>query len=877
MNSAYILIQNGSVVFSNALLQSFPEIKATVAGNVIRVENVWREDLINILGDNVFWSEKQPFASFSIIFTNNEASVDTLSNLLVRYVNFHDGDYTVNIPLYIATADILRDPISAGVRPNYYGALQMYVDGVITLSELSRAIKEAYEYVLDVGLVKQIDIENAINSVSKNDIRLFLSSNATVMEIWNTIRNNSLASSKGIKSYNVDTLNVELSLSVTGGVYDITKLCASTTENVRELLNLMLPTMTSITHCLFKHLTPDDFINSKIVNITTDFGATVTIFRSGLNIPYSASISASSIKPVEKIGELVGDIFLRHSKNDVTNDFDIYINGSRLCAFYTSGSAIFVTSNQIHNILVSAKSYILSHRNIQPQKLAGTITTGIPLFNGAFTFDAVHSSNTFIEKTLLENTKEGSGNPSIINCFFDVPTIVKLTDFLFFLGNGVLTLQHRELEILDFAGHQIMNKVTKLCLKFGNYNMFLNVAKYYKAGFHNIEIGCGTSTGYIIKDGVFYSDTSSNDLADVIDDFIDVGITRFVRLVGSLVERMSIMHKNITVDDVPPMYYLISGFCTKTAGGYFASGIDKTGTGMFFLKYITVNGTPLNNKPKILSLICSNQPLKVSSDYFVRSEDIMVLQHIIDSLRDGYKRSFRYGTPTIDISINEDRFSYNILVNVFDALFAKSGGYGKISNIANGIDTLCFTAQNFTFGILTPPLDVYIGATGVITRVTSIQLMEGFLGRYLSHTTRPETIRIDPLTLRLLPTTYVATLMTNTDEITVLSYDPLGDTTTYNKNSFNLRTGVITQQSIVNGVDSLSGKGGYSISNIPKGDMVASNAITNTDMYVVYTPTANPDGSVTVSYQAFDKDGNDITSQFNTITLGDRFLHKDIL
>ncbi len=50
----------------------------------------------------------------------------------------------------------------------------------------------------------------------------------------------------------------------------------------------------------------------------------------------------------------------------------------------------------------------------------------------------------------------------------------------------------------------------------------------------------------------------------------------------------------------------------------------------------------------------------------------------------------------------------------------------------------------------------------------------------------------------------------------------------------------------------------------------------NDGPYVIYTPVANGDGSVSVTYTAFDENGNDITDQFNTLTLGETFIHKEI-
>lgn len=46
--------------------------------------------------------------------------------------------------------------------------------------------------------------------------------------------------------------------------------------------------------------------------------------------------------------------------------------------------------------------------------------------------------------------------------------------------------------------------------------------------------------------------------------------------------------------------------------------------------------------------------------------------------------------------------------------------------------------------------------------------------------------------------------------------------------------------------------------------------------HVTYSFVTNDDESVTITYQAFDEDGNDITDDFDTISFGDKFLHKTI-
>lgn len=53
--------------------------------------------------------------------------------------------------------------------------------------------------------------------------------------------------------------------------------------------------------------------------------------------------------------------------------------------------------------------------------------------------------------------------------------------------------------------------------------------------------------------------------------------------------------------------------------------------------------------------------------------------------------------------------------------------------------------------------------------------------------------------------------------------------------------------------------------------------VVDTDNIIVkYTMEKGSDGELIVSYEARDKDGNDVTDAFNTLTVGDNFIHKDL-
>ena len=53
-------------------------------------------------------------------------------------------------------------------------------------------------------------------------------------------------------------------------------------------------------------------------------------------------------------------------------------------------------------------------------------------------------------------------------------------------------------------------------------------------------------------------------------------------------------------------------------------------------------------------------------------------------------------------------------------------------------------------------------------------------------------------------------------------------------------------------------------------------SFTDENSYVEYSITKTEDGGIEVTYRAYDKDGNDITDQFKTLSIGDRFLHKEM-
>jgi hypothetical protein len=867
---ASITIQpNGTVVFSQAVIDKFPEITATVSGSKITIGNVYLEELVSLVGNNIFWSDTQPFSSFSIEFTNNHADVDVLSNLMVRYINYHNGDYTVAIPKYSSDLSILKDPLNLGVKPNYYKALLDYANGTKTIDALANDIKEIYLIAKPTASINIADIITVISTIQKADILKFLNQGTSIMSVYNATQDAKSKTfvSTGTQKYSLSTASKEFEMiEDANGIQTINKLCASDGEDVRVPLLKMLPNMTSISYCLFKQLTPDEFFNSKITTITTDFGASVSIMRSGsTGEPYNFLLSSPSAVPT-LIGELLADVYLRYTTLTSTRTstyFDVSILGRRV--LYGSFDSYFnidsPTDTISGDILGIAKKYVTLNTTVMASGASST-----PLFE----FNTINADIP-LPKEILSGVVRASGQ-KYVEQYFIIPTLQELYAYDFTFANGELTpivsVYSDETKALSIVGTALFSKIKKVI-----FTTFDFVDMYYSYGFNNIYVGTNVILG---------NSCTINSLAlGGVDHFggnikklVSAGIVNYNTLAGN--DMYASLHRlSISVATVPNDKLLLCDFASIGAGGIFASDADPTGQCMLGLRYILVNGTPLPYaRDKVMSWADAGVPIVVSSSYSVRVEDIALFQNIIDSLVDGYKRSFRFGTPTIPIDKTENRFAGSIFCIAYDGLFANTdiSMYKKLISIASGVDTLI--ASQTSSG--SPILNVYLGVNGITTKVDTLA-MEQFLTNSLNirDTLGGLTaVRIDPSTLNVTNTSPIL-FMSHTDEITGLEIAP-NDPVNYTKRSFNLRTGELTTQTIINGVDSISGVGGYSTSNVPAGNSVAYPVTPNSGMLVKYNFAKNADGSVDVTYKVLDANNNDITSQFSTLTLDGMFSHKGV-
>jgi len=304
---------------------------------------------------------------------------------------------------------------------------------------------------------------------------------------------------------------------------------------------------------------------------------------------------------------------------------------------------------------------------------------------------------------------------------------------------------------------------------------------------------------------------------------------------------------------------------------------------------ILVNGVSILDKPNLLRVIMSKQILSVYSKYSIRQVDLDLIYKIAKSMRKGYLTLFRIGSIRTDILAEEDLFAYQMLEKLYDTIFPldanatleqlytlSTGGTISVthesigsplnilveavlseSDIVNSPITL---TQNGNKVASEGSIIVECGSSDVVTAVYGNLLETAVLVDWaarevlLYHTQSSEELvlyyaRKNPIVgLQGQAILYTVTISLKTTAITIgegVSM-PLESVQNY------LDWGAVPPTI-------------QETSNIVHGD------------YVTYSVAELSDGSFEVTYEAFDKDGNIITPQFQTLSLGSNFLHKEMM
>ena len=954
--AAFIIVDtdSGTVTFSDEVLAEFPEITGEVNGNVVRISNVWREDLIDLVGGNIYWTKKQPFASFSIIFDeNNKTSVDTLSNLLVRYVNYHDGDYEISLPKYSSDVSVLYDPLGLDVRPNYYGELQKYIDGETTIEALAEAIYKLYVIALpdypdwrpsDDTLGGPDEIQAAISAIPEEDIRKFLASNESAVSLFDVVKSEGQPSSiYRTNKYYLSTSKEEIGLEVSGrhningGPYNITTLCTSS-DDISPVTEAVHGRSEVITHCLLKRMRWQDFNIDRVVKIRSYFGAEATLEKESLyaysneyyRFDIKISYSRYGVHPV-LLGEFIADILSTveiptiASNSSYSPAIVIFRRpateyGGPGCARYDlSDGTLSVNSDTLSLAFAVAKSRL---DNIADDVVSGENTLKIEKrINFSNVNYCSHMNCAGYPPCADELVEMASGlstpKHTMQYCMkFGNLNLLRANDTHWYeYNNGHFTISGKDQ--LGFIGTPIGQKVTSVTVyekssaqSDPNQPLIVDETRdIYAAliinGFVDISYFDGSKSYY---GGKFFLNGRDDFRArETIEALMWAGVKYFDRIypdnhnIGYHELDLSLRY-DFAVDEVFPGNLLVAKFSKElpSGTGYFESGYDSGRLGSstsraFFrraISSVTLNGVPLTDISGISKVIASDDRLAAYSPYKVRDEDMEFFHTLFTTLRNGYRTIFRHtAEDSTAIGDDENSYAYSTLTKILSTLFSVSASsdnaqdtYDKLSALANGGYVTVSQAgpESHLIGTGSVAYDVYL--TKIERQLRTITYPDGDYpnaGR----------IRIES--------------DDSTGEDKVVDFeagDPYAKYSPpalvgYEKNGlrFTFRflqksTGALDGNTVTRQWEQT-----YDLKNMSvgteyheyqgdvdptwEGEIPVTPASTTISKgkRVIYTPVDNGDGSVTISYQVLDEDDNDITDLFNTLTIGETFLHKELL
>lgn len=918
--AAFIIVDtdSGTVTFSDEVLAEFPEITGEVNGNVVRISNVWREDLISLVGGNIYWTKKQPFASFSIIFDeNNKTSVDTLSNLLVRYVNYHNGDYEISLPKYSSDVSVLYDPLGLGVRPNYYGELQKYIDGETTIEALSEAIYKLYVIALpDYPSWRQSDdtlggpdeIQAAISAIPEEDIRKFLDPSPVAVQLYDTVEDNSNSRTSGNKSYSLQTSSQELVFTKNKNDYNFSAICTPGEEAAIFLPDfLMVPIAPyrfytkklTATQCLLKHITKDQFFDSRIVSVTTNFGASASIGRgfvlqermSPSSIQVSIAVSKYGVNNV-LLGEFIADILSVIPQEKLGGRLSIDMGGGLgNLASYDFGTSSLTIKNPMVSMAFYYASKLLEANKTDIDE--GRVTTKFPTLMPLSSL--YYMAYSQCPKIFSSEFGFVQANGDLARDFLDSDNIGRFSPGPW-TGWGLYgsTFKANSLETLKkVIGTKAWNRVTHIEATNEDSDIYATA----------IHLG-RTVSGQASWDGSKF--TLSDELRDYdsLSKIIAAGANYFDRIYPDDTfhipnsELELSLHWDFEVDEVQVGNLLLCSFSKELPSleGYFSSGCDNGRLSdahsrarySSALSKIALNGVSLTDISGVADVIAGSDQLAVYSPYKVRDEDMQFFHTLFTTLRNGYRTIFRHtAEDSTAIGDDENSYAYSTLTKILSTLFSVSASndnaqdtYDKLSALANG--GYVTVSQGMPGDAIAPLVivsnvlyDVYL--TKIERQNRTITCNSSIRGNIL--------VESDDLT----------------GEDRVVEYeagDPDGGYALvgYVQNSPKITLQFLAKETTTGGQTvTKQWEQTYDLKNMSVGTeyheyqgdvdptwegeipVTPASATISKGNRVIYTPVDNGDGSVTISYQVLDEDDNDITDLFNTLTIGETFLHKELL
>ena len=829
MTDAITVGNDGSVILSSEFLTQFPEATARVESGKLLLENVCREKFhnqefvsnIHHDGDSIFWDDG---ILYNLVVFSGEIKKDVLLGCDALKILKHDGTATgtptdASNELYDVTRGI-----------DYRTMLQDYLDATVTLEQLvwnigvllelscNKPLTENGEDILKTffGGLSNTDIQNFINNTEAMPLE------GVLQYISSVLADGTMGS--GAKNFTQNTVSGQYEISSDNG--DITHIkCDDALTQV--VIDEISQTITSIDiNTLRGCLSELDVSTTSIDTITTDFGASFKV--SANSIVATVEDDACGVRT----GEALYDVLKKFRKVN----FTLKPNNGNYAMNFVNDSASRFRITKWQEVIISSM--------IKAETLDDTIVNDEGIFAGSrFSIKyALFDEDIEPSRGLLSRITQRIDLWMLGNWYFENRDVISVIIRKNFDGTVLLSSTEIDIRGWDTAYFHLSDYLNDEAIlaypfvtspKIPNAGTFSGVWNVYYHGYRSDDTLGATVEDVAKGFNSFYT----------VDSNIDGRQWKFLNNMsltfdvasewsGNLLENKNVLQYP---DGVIPIT------TWNNNEGFLALSPNSLING-----HIIPNTTVLPDAFGDIARSAIAQGEIVLESDRIRESDLILMNKVLGYLSDIINNNLFPTTAVNEMS--DELIDANRLSRAKEVI---TNFVPKILSILSGVE---FTYSIGGFLSVSVNKDGYTVHKGYQHANWYPYGELNLLGVYENLRAEDATkfkYEIDGYMLRIVKRHL--------------------DTNQFYRVNYDLRFNDLGSGASVSTFDP--------IDTIPFGTGASTPPEPPKDidgMKVIYTPTANPDGSVTVSYQALDTDGNDITDQFNTLTLGETFLHKEI-
>jgi hypothetical protein len=916
-----ILINNdGSVTVSDDLISEFPELSVVVSDGKVIVSGVWHDEFVRVAGKNVFYSTSAKFKSYSVVFSSysGDGVYSKVDDMIVRYMANSNRELKLYAPIREVAIRNLCMPAQNGVIVEYSGLLESYLDGKITKREIARVLGLAFSEIgtfsRESGTVTQCPeygyddiIYMALKSVTDEEISQFLKSDINAIDLIRIA-----LSEKGENTYSILAASSgelgKISVSKNG----VTSIDIHTSSDIKwdDIKDIDFKTVPSIPFNIYKLIPKDERLKipgklyenqlgnmyklppeerrlAGAVTITTNCGHEVILETDRYNNKTYNVYVAESIANTDILAEMLKVYSDECDMKQMTFIIHFIDGGGNECE------------------TLSPFIQYLDNRAI--------------VYNGCkYRMDAV------LDRAIQLGLKYNQFTASVSNInYIHIPHAIKPSVFEFCNYRDALATNWDEYDFVSAVyayARGTMYRNNELFLDFETiplaYTKLGRISDYLCYGCEGQTLRVGdvkVAVEAAIKNNIKNLDVGENIIVDgevqalstttLVEGACMAGIKHFNALdpaVSFAIPR----HYDYTVSraTVDKNRYYEIFFDTRILAtpsgeslenGVLASDIsynsflvDEENTDGIYLDRIFsevyVNGHPIldkcgegltYNSDKINKIIKSDDDFNITSSLPIRKADINIIKKALNLMREAYFHNIRvggYGHDKMDDA--NSKYPLRNLTTIGINMFC--GVHGGIVKLARG--------ESFT-----------VGCIGISDRGGSgdgTLVYYGFEASTVLHFSL-DGITHEPTIIETVPQ-YTPRVVIDGESYSMDDYNHSDKEVYIEKDGPIIRCAIKLKNECEYGgcrgyVWTLNTKAMvyvFKITDFPRdgelkdfllGDVSVEPPDEDGDGITVEYSITESDGEIVVSYVARDKDGKDVTDTFYTMTIGDKFLHKE--